>query len=178
MIYVDLDGVLVDLRKSVVRSLGKSAEQKCLNNCSFADLNISTEDFHDLAAEREFWTQCDLFSWSHEIINTLEAYAGDRWRFLSKVMKSRNEGFENCFAGKAEFVRTHFPRHVFKLILVCDSKSLLCRSPNDLLIDDDTRNINEWTLAGGRTFFWRSMTSDCEHAKAQLELLKNSIKKS
>jgi hypothetical protein len=129
-IFLDLDGVLSDF------DLHKRQEGKTLPGGA---TNYNALDY-------KWWSTMPVFDGAKEFYDAARKLGVVK--FLTGPVPH-----EDCFAGKAHWVRNFVPergKNILKDLIICSSgdKQFLAR-PNHILVDDRIANINEWRAAGG-----------------------------
>lgn len=162
IIFVDLDGVLVDLKKRLLEISNKPKE--------YLSKSTLTVLFYEIIREMneneriEFWSNLDM-----------KENALDFWNFLSgwqPLILTSVSGCQAAVVGKKIWCENNLkidPNRVF-----CSRKSTekqFYASPKTILIDDYENNIKEFRAKGGHGILFE----DNEQAKSELlELFKNN----
>jgi len=160
LIYVDLDGVLVDLVKGLSAKVGKqlSYERKDEFNEAFYDtINSLTP-----AQSAQFWAKLPPSNDCEKIWNAVKYY---KPRILSSV-----SGKLGAVYGKELWCWTNLQinsDYVYLSEYSADKK--LYASPKSLLIDDYKRNIEEWRYAGGTAIHHKDADSTIQQFNEYIE---------
>lgn len=145
IIYLDLDGVLVDFVSGALKEIGVteySIPQNEYNIENWGGVNISTEDFW-LAIDKtneHFWANLEKFSWADDLVELCQDF-GEVF-FLSSP--SRNP---YCVAGKMLWIQKHYPKLVRNVILT--GKKHHCSAKGRVLIDDSPHKVTPFLKYGG-----------------------------
>lgn len=147
-LFLDLDGVFVDLHPCVVglHGLTFSEPELLYNEWNMAKSYVGmTEERmwgHDELREAKFWANLPKTEWADRLMLTVRRYfAPDELCFLTKPLPGTGSAH-----GKQEWVERCYPGMRF---LIGDGKAH-CAGPGKFLLDDATHNINEFNAAGGR----------------------------
>jgi hypothetical protein len=140
IIFVDMDGVLVDLISGLSAKVGKqlSIERKDEFNTEFYKLIESM----DIKYAAEFWRNLPQTEDCMKIWNAVKPYK-------PKILTSVSEHLGGVY-GKELWCFTNLginSDYVYCSHKSCDKK--LYASPKSLLIDDYGQNIKDWQEAGG-----------------------------
>ena len=149
IVFVDLDGVLVDFVGGINRVFSLPTEFPPPKNGVpqwdwFKHHGITDEQVNDICTS-DFWANLKWTLDGHEI-----------FRIITKYIKPENIYLLTCpmpnlesASGKAQWVNKHLPFYNDRLIITRAPKQLLAGS-NRILIDDKTENIDEFRKAGGQ----------------------------
>lgn len=134
-IYVDLDGVLADFYRYVRMSLG----------ASYQFVPPATSWGH-LDQVDHLFLQLDVLPDALELWQGLEQY-GERTILTAAPLPTGK--LATAREDKTKWVRQHVCKT--STVLIADKGELKAAwaYPGDILIDDQARNINAWTKAGG-----------------------------
>lgn len=164
--YLDLDGVGVNFTQGACKMFNVEYPA---NTTFFYDWicvkhGISRAKFWSTIVGAEFWENLEPYPWTRDLVDILES-SKVQWRFLSKPTYDAG-----CYAGKYNWVKKHFGKHINKLILINGDKSIVCRGSKSLLIDDKDKNIEQWQAAGGSVFHWEEVSPDVDVADRLLAI--------
>ncbi|MCK4824353.1 hypothetical protein KA005_51855 [bacterium] len=146
-IFLDMDGVLVDIRKGIHGAFNKPYDYLTLSPLwkFWDDWSDVTFEMVNAACVSEFWAE---LKWTHDGRDILQTI----WRtFNSKniyLLTTPMPNLESAF-GKMMWVNAWLPEYIKRTIITQAPKHLLAR-PDTLLIDDKNENIDEFIKAGGR----------------------------
>jgi len=162
-IYVDMDGVLFDFVTPAVMLHGRPdllepGKWPKGQYSMEAALGISREHFwrviHDQGSA--FWANLPAFAWLEELLGECHNMAE------RVVLLSTPSDHPSSSAGKHECINKYFGWG-FQNYNLTPNKSDLAK-PGRLLIDDYSRNCDEWTAAGGQALLfpeaWNHGTGD------------------
>lgn len=156
-VFVDLDGVLGNLNKSMCQSFGivyPKATTLSYDWVLTASQVGLDEFFRVLESNPEIWDRVEPFPWTPKLVQCLDLHAPN-WKILSEAIID-----PACWHGKVKWVRNFLSQsHVHRLALTGFKKyELAC--PGDILIDDRELNVEEWVRRGGHAFRWMDYTED------------------
>jgi len=144
-IYLDMDGVLVDLYSSTMELFGHPRES----------VSQITEwnGMHKLVGkpERQFWTEVDAsgvefwanlepYPWCFDLLKECQEIA-------STIIMTSTTRSPNCAAGKMMWMQKHFGVGFRDYALT--PKKVECAAPGKILIDDREDTIERFQDAGG-----------------------------
>jgi len=149
-IYIDMDGVLADFHSAALRLHGMTYDPATYpkNEWEIANiLGISQDDFWAPinAQGIDYWANLEPLPWAFDLLRFCEGAAatlGAKLRTATKPSKSHA-----CAAGKVIWLQKHAPD--LRYILIKDKEELA--TPNRVLIDDSSANIQTFHGAGGQT---------------------------
>jgi len=160
---LDIDGVLANFCKAAASAMNKPYPSE-----PFAVPNSWLDDDNNTLWKRchghDFWANIELFPWAKKIHKIVDSNCAD-WRFITKP--SFDPG---SYSGKYEFVKNNFKNGVSKLWCVNGSKAYACTGPHHLLIDDNTKNCEEWRAAGGTAYQWSEISANWPEKEVQKRL--------
>lgn len=142
MIFLDMDGVLVDFTGAVMRLHGRTYEPRdwprgVWNIHDVLDVPESTMWERIDALGAYFWSQLDSFPWTLDLIHLVESQS---FRIATKPSAS-----VHSYHGKALWLERYGLKQA---AILAGDKSLLAQ-PGRLLVDDSTANCEAWQAAGG-----------------------------
>jgi|GEM_PF-3180608 len=166
-IRLDLDAVLANFTKGAARIFNYTLPEKTqFDSYDLISLfGITKGSFYKRIRGHDFWVNLEKYPWADELVKLVHEETKGQWCFLTKPMMD-----SGCWSGKAEWVKKSFPKHTQRLVIGAGAKSKFCTGDEDLLIDDNTKNIREWEEAGGETFLWPEVTEDYHPEKIQERL--------
>lgn len=142
-VYLDMDGVLVDLWNGFVSVSGYTLKDKRYSG--------NSKDLWKHALETpKFWESLDKM---HDADRLLEYVAANVDKEKLKILSATSKHFESCETEKRVWVGNHTSIDDSKVHVVerAAKKEFAVNadgSPN-VLIDDYEKNIKEWEAAGG-----------------------------
>ena len=136
-VYLDMDGVLVDLERGSVKVHGKT----------LSDVP-KPERWDKIHAIKDFWKTLEWMPGAEKLWNFLKPY-------MPSIMSAWTKHDPNSALGKADWLKGHvgkLSRHRINLVMRADKKRFAkdgrTGAPN-ILIDDHPKNIGEWEASGG-----------------------------
>jgi len=155
ILYVDLDGVLVDFVGGWMDYYFIMNRQPVTKWNFGEDYGLNKKDFYRSITSLpiSFWSNLSATPWATELmkvlVEELKFYEADKIMFLSHTVS------EDCRVGKQLWVNKHFPDLGDSLITVSDSK-LKSRFANQhsVLIDDKFENCVDFAKNGGRSWLF------------------------
>lgn len=145
-VFLDLDGVLVDLVGGVSKFYG--VPQPFLNPANHGKyyldkiLGIKPEDFWSPLGY-DFWSTLEWMPDATEILFRLFHYVDHKQSTLLTSPIST----EGCVEGKCHWIRKHMPRWSRRFLIGSGKEAIA--GPGKLLIDDYDQNVDKWIEAGG-----------------------------
>lgn len=159
ILYVDLDGVLVDFIGGWMDH-HSIENRKPVTKWNFGeDYGLDRKDFYKSITSLpiSFWSNLNPTTWAFELLRYLQqslsqamdSFGCDKIMFLSHSVS------EDCRIGKQLWVNKHFPQLGDSLITVSDSKlKAKFANENCTLIDDKFENCVDFAKSGGRSFLF------------------------
>ena len=141
MLYLDMDGVIVDLVQSVKNHYGLPHHEDTWEIHSW--YGMKEEGFWEAFENHDWWANLPAFNGWKEFYDELIRLSG-QVMILSKPSTN-----PQSLSGKVAWLQKHFGGDTFKNFVFTKHKHLLARSWSDILIDDSDANIDEFRLAGG-----------------------------
>jgi 5'(3')-deoxyribonucleotidase len=153
IIYLDLDGVLVDFVSGALKTLGVTNYKIPPNGYkieSWKGVGVSTKEFWKAidATNEHFWADLEKYPWSDKLVRLCESYGS----VFILTSPSRNP---YCLAGKMMWLKKHYPRLTRSVIMT--PHKYLCAAPNRILIDDNDDKINKFIEYGGTGILFPQM---------------------
>jgi len=149
-IYVDMDGVLAQFTKAVIKQVNNiTGSNNTINdviNKSDYRLehvwNLSVEEWWEcIDRNPKFWLDIEPFPWALDLINDLQQWCDD---LIILTAPSQNP---LCAAHKIQWCYNHLGVHI-KDIIIARRKYLLA-NPHSLLVDDAKHNVDGFRGKGG-----------------------------
>ena len=142
--FVDLDGVLVDFNKGVLRAFDcEDLEWPAGVRDVHKVLGISKNQFWSRLNE-DFWANLPMMDDAREILSLVEAKFGR----MNVCILSSPSMDPRCLSGKAKWLQKNL-RSYLKSYLLGPSK-YYCAHENSLLIDDAEKNVESYWANGGK----------------------------
>lgn len=156
-ILLDMDGVLADFAFRALQANGLPPDPSLFAKDYYAGVGRETFWRKINLLGPEFWHFLPLTKEANEIVSLAVSYFGTE--NVGIATSPSQSTLSNCLAGKSSWMHKHFPALASHLIFL-DHKELLA-SPYHLLFDDQAKNVDAFTLAGGEAFLvprpWNSM---------------------
>jgi len=141
IVFLDLDGVLVDFNKTATKILGVEYPPKKWH--WYEDTPGGFEKINN-ACTTHFWANLDWTPDGHDIFRLVVSYVKpENIYFLTCPMPNLESA-----TGKAIWVNKHLPVYNKRLIITCAPKHLFA-GPDKLLIDDKDENVINFARKGG-----------------------------
>ncbi|MCQ2505573.1 MAG: hypothetical protein MJ113_00135 [Lachnospiraceae bacterium] len=160
-IYLDMDGVLADFDKGVQDLLGLPR----------VDQGKRTEEenrkLHQSMREYDhFYDHLELLPHAKEMFNYIYGRFGKRCEVLSGIPVPK-KGIATAKDDKIAWMRRNLSEDIKMNIVLRSEKVNYCEGRDCILIDDFSKNIEEWEAAGGTGILFTSW----EDTKEKLENL-------
>jgi hypothetical protein len=168
ILYVDLDGVLVDFIGGWMDHYS-IVDRKPVTKWNFGeDYGLDRVDFYKsiTSLPTSFWSNLKPTHWASELMDNLTSslYGTDlngKFAIINhrptqdKIMFLSHAVSEDCRIGKHLWVNKHFPQFGDSLITVSDSRfKANFANENCTLIDDKLQNCRSFVEAGGRSYLF------------------------
>ena len=150
-VYFDLDGVMADFDRGVRELCGaEPVDQSC------ATKEQETALWDAVRKVDHFYDKLELLPGAKEMFDTVYEMYGDRVEILSGIPKPHRK---IAFAGedKTAWVHRVLNPDIKVNIVFKEEKLQKSHGPEDILIDDLARNINDWNEKGGNGILHRSV---------------------
>jgi 5'(3')-deoxyribonucleotidase len=172
VLFLDLDGVLIDFQKRALEFHNASIDWDAPENKGqFAMdkiLGISMNAFWEPLNTFEFWEEMDWMPDGKEILDICEHYCDNICLLTSPSAKPESS------YGKTKWIRQELPRYKRKFLIGCSKE--FCARPNAHLVDDRTENVASFTKAGGHGFLLpRPWNEDHHKEDLMFDLLKTYL---
>jgi hypothetical protein len=142
--FLDLDGVLVNLvdRLAEVHEVPHRYETWPATYDLSVPLGKSQEAIwnHPRVQGSEFWATLPKHDWADDLVKMLLREFDGHVSFLSQTVRD-----PWCAAGKACWIKEHYPRVPFLL----GTEKVAVAAPGFVIVDDYEVNIEKWQKAGG-----------------------------
>lgn len=160
VIYLDMDGVLVDLVRHTYRLFAitpaevdrRHADTKTWDGISIQIADVLGVDFVDQdlqelweAEGQAFWASVPWLDGGRELLDVCNASA-------PVMLLSTPTWAPSCVAGKLEWIQRETPT-LARAYALCPAKHMVAH-PGALLIDDGEHNVEAFRKAGGMAFLW------------------------
>jgi len=139
-IFLDMDGVLADLKTTASRIHGK--DYKSLTPKQF---------WHPIVNVIEhFFATLDMLPDAPELFAAAKSFDGADVAVLTALPKPIGKFYKDVKQDKIDWAHRHFGRDLpVHTVVGGVNKGRFCKSPHDILIDDMPRNVRVWQEAGG-----------------------------
>ena len=157
MIYLDLDGPMVNWDKGVFSLWGRYPEIKPGQSCADA-LGVKKGEIWARITKRgaKWWAELEPHPWAKEFYEEL-------CRIDEVVILTSPSHIPTGASGKTQWMKKFFGGN-FRQYIMTSRKDLLAK-PGDILIDDMDKNIEAFTQAGGiGVLFPRPWNKASEHS--------------
>ena len=146
-IYFDMDGVLADFRTG--------AEQAGATYVPVGTKDKIADDamWDKIREKPHFYAGLPEISRGVRLFRDLQD-AGEKPEILTAIPKPHYR-IKNADTDKKDWAAEHLGPEVPVHICYRAEKILKCRGPEDVLIDDQERNVDEWRAAGGTGILFR-----------------------
>jgi len=145
-IFLDLDGVLVDLVAGICKHFNCDdpySNEVNLGNYHLDKIfNMTPNEFWSPLGY-DFWAKLDWMTGASAILGRLVRYVPEK----QITLLTSPVATPGCVDGKLYWVRKNMPRFT-RRILVGSGKEAIA-APGKLLIDDYDKNVDAWIEAGG-----------------------------
>lgn len=140
IIYLDMDGVVVDFTKAVLQYFNWPLDTFIDNYEVERVIKISREEMLNCYnSSHDFWANMDKLPWADELFNWATENS-NKVMFLSKPSEH-----PVSYSGKATWLKTHYPGTDFALVTSKSPNS----KPGTLLVDDYYPNVVKFRRFGG-----------------------------
>lgn len=142
MIYFDMDGVLADFDRGVNELCGFTPDAQ--GGGRDADDRL----FAAIRKVDHFFRKLKPVDGAKELFADVHKRYGDRCKILTAIPK-KERGITDAAEDKIDWVRKNLSEEVSVYTVSRKEKKNYCFGPEDVLIDDYQKNIDEWEQAGG-----------------------------
>lgn len=149
-IYFDMDGVLADFEEGVRVLCGMEP----LNQ---ADYNPELEKimWERIKDAEHFYDRLQMMPGARELFRRVYEKYGDRCEILTGIPKEKR-GILTAAEDKTNWMRRVLSKDIKMNTVLRKEKVNFCTGPEDILIDDFAKTINEWTSKGGTGILYRN----------------------
>jgi len=177
-IFLDMDGVIADFVRPAISLHGRDPDEVLANwpagTFDVAKvLGLTTKEFWKpiTIAGWRWWVGLPHYSWSDDLLNVVQSFAGDDWLFASSPSRSCQSA-----SGKIAWLQRRFGSH-FRKYMLGEHKHLFAKS-GAVLIDDREQSVIEFREAGGEAILfpqpWNSLglvADPVAHIRIELALI-------
>ena len=136
-VYLDMDGVLVNLEKGAFK----------VHGANLGDVP-KPERWDKINAKKDFWKTLEWMPGAEKLWKFLKPY-------MPSIMSAWTKHDPNSAKGKEDWLKGHvekLSKHRINLVMRADKKRFAkdgrTKQPN-ILVDDHSKNIGEWEAKGG-----------------------------
>lgn len=152
MLYLDMDGVLVDFIGGVCREFGMTEEELIARHSKPVPWDLEQlfgRSFAEIDARLDegFWYRLEKYPWADELVNLVTDSFPNRVVLCTSAGKPGTNFFHHATMGKALWVRKHFPQFADSLMIVYDKSPLAAY--DRILVDDSEDNLRRFVANGG-----------------------------
>jgi 5'(3')-deoxyribonucleotidase len=156
IVYLDVDGVLANFNKGVCDAFGFPYDYKQINKWHwFNDINQTNKSVSKKCTIN-FWSN---LHWMHDGQKILEIIRDKFWDENIFLLTTPMPNVKSA-TGKWQWIKNNLPDFYYQTI-ICAAPKILLANSNALLIDDCTKNVDEFRQAGGQTILvprpWNSL---------------------
>lgn len=146
VIYMDVDGVLVDFRTPALRAWDCDVDPDSTPEYSMGKIvGVGGHEFWKRidALGPSFWRNLPMYPWAEDLLGHCEAFA-DEVIFVTSPTWS-----EHSSAGKVLWFHDQFGRS-FRNFMITPRKEFLATYPRSVLVDDSLPNVEKFRGKGGQ----------------------------
>jgi PAS domain-containing protein len=144
-LYLDMDGVVADFNSYAEKILGKSQQDEVW----------SEEEWSVLKQYQRIYRDLPKTAYADQLVELCKKKCEQQnWQFLFLTAVPKGNDIRWAFWDKVLWAQRYFPDTPVHFGPYSKNKYVHCES-GDILIDDRTSNIQEWTEAGGRAILHR-----------------------
>lgn len=140
LMFVDVDGVVADLPADLGRVHGLPVEKWPAGLYDLEKIFGKKQSEiwqHSDVLGADFWADLPIYPWAKDLIAFLDrTFGADQVIFLTQPVRD-----PQCLAGKAIWLRTHFPHRNYA---IGPNKTMISR-PGSWLLDDSEKNVSLWS---------------------------------
>ena len=155
-IYFDMDSVLADFDKGVRELCGMEAQDQ-----EAPDPEQENLMWERIRETEHFYDRLDLMPGAKEMFGRVYEKYGDRCEILTGIPR-KERGIVTAAEDKAEWTRRMLSDRVKVNTVRRRDKQKYCAGPEDVLIDDRIKTINEWRNLGGTSILHESAEKTLE----------------
>ncbi len=148
-IYIDMDGVLVDFDRGVKELLGLDPQPQ----------ESSSDEYNKMLWEKarqypNFYFKLKPVKDMVDMFNELVKTYGDKVEILTGIPR-KERGIETASQDKIDWIHKYLSKDVKVNTVRRKEKKNFCLGSGYILIDDYTKNLNEWFEAGGTSILFK-----------------------
>ena len=172
-LYVDMDGVMVNINKGFAKVFNIKYPRQSLMTWDWVTetAGITTAEFWGkLSRTKRFYADLEPFPWSKHLWQFLNEEYPD-WRILTGAPE-----FAEGWRDKVDWITKHLGKDGMRRLTLSCSKDHIA-GDGDVLVDDHHVNIAKWQKAGGVGHRWVEHTEDHPHGPLEIDRLRQFLKK-
>jgi len=160
MIWIDLDGVLVNFQKGACKALGIPYPERDIYTHGWLASKLPDiplhKQFEIMHQNPTFWEDLEPSRTCAAMVSHLDHHHPG-WGLLTSAWR-RNAA---SYSGKYNWVRRHLGEDYLEKLVVASGNKWRLAHPNAHLTDDELpRVLQPWLDAGGKGFHWVCYTED------------------
>lgn len=161
-IFVNIYGVFADLSSNFAHRYDRlklPLIDTCLLDPEYISTQIPKSGTEAIMEEDEFWKHIEPYKWYMIVMEELyNLCAGDYYLILPLY-----DGLQ--VEDRLTWVWRHFGNGARSKTVLLNHRAatnLLIKNRNDLFISGDLKQCEDWSLAGGSSFWWPEIAGSCE----------------
>ncbi|MCR4611592.1 MAG: hypothetical protein K5644_06810 [Lachnospiraceae bacterium] len=162
-IFLDMDGVLADFNRGIKELCKMEPLDQTKSNNSDDD-----KMWEAVRNTQHFYDKLEIIPGSKELFDYLIGKYGNKVEILTGVPKE-HRGIVTAGDDKIAWVRRLLSKDIVINIVHREDKPDYCKGKEYILIDDYSKNINEWEAIGGTGILFEN----AKQAKEQLSSIVN-----
>jgi 5'(3')-deoxyribonucleotidase len=171
VIFLDLDGVIIDWAKGVCNWFGIPYEPEKITHWYIMPelVNLEPNNFWDSLNSRKFWEHLELYPDARSFIEELNQY-GQVILFTSPA--------HNCAGYRQKWIEHYLPELFYENLYILGAPKWACAHSGTILIDDHDVNCKEFIHHGGKAILYPQPWNDAGKSisgKALTEKEKNNL---
>jgi 5'(3')-deoxyribonucleotidase len=152
VLYLDMDGVLVNFVGGVCRALGTTEEELIARHSPPVPWDLRKlfgRSFGEIEAKLDegFWSNLDKYPWADELVEYVTGYFPNRVVLCTSAGRPGTSFFHQAAIGKSLWVHKHFPEFADSMVMCCQKWHLA--GGGKVLVDDSTKQVLEFASHGG-----------------------------
>ena len=160
-IFINIYGIFADLSGTFALrydELQLPCIQECILDPDYIRNNISKSGVEAMMEEEGFWQHMQPYQWYMLLMGEIYKLSGGEYYFLLPLYDSLQ------LEDRLIWVWRHFG-NVAKdktMLLTPSSSHMLIKRRNDLFIGSNLKQCQDWSLAGGSSFWWSELDAKCK----------------
>ena len=181
VLYLDMDGVLVNFVGGVCRQLGTTEEELIARHSPPVPWDLPTlfgRSFSEIETKLDegFWENLEKYPWADELVEYVTGYFPNGVILCTSAGRPGTSFFHRAAIGKSLWVHKHFPAFADSMVVCCQKWHLAGRGK--MLIDDSTKQVLEFASHGGTAVLfpqWWNWRWLLVHYGVWIDVVKESI---